>query len=71
MLRKNRGKKCEKRFLYSHEYSDKKIAGQKRVEQIIQKNKSRAGKKNWVKISSEKIAKKRFFYINTNIVTKK
>jgi len=26
------GKKCEKRFLYSHEYRNKKIAGQKRGE---------------------------------------
>jgi len=56
------GKKCEKHFLHSHEYRDKKIAGQKRAKQIIQKNKNSAGKK---KIVGKKC--KKHFFISTRI----
>jgi len=64
------GKKCEKRFSYSHVYRDKKIAGQKRAKQIIQKKKKSAGKKIWEK-NRRKEVQKNYFYINTNNVTKK
>jgi len=35
---KNRWKKCENRFLYSHEYRDQKMEGQKFAKQFFQKH---------------------------------
>ena len=58
---------CEKSFLYSHEYRDKKMGG-KRAKQLFQKHKNGANKKCENK-SSLKIAKN-VFYIHTNMVTK-
>jgi len=60
MLRKNRGKKVQKCFLYSHDYRDQKIAEQKRAKQFFQKHKNSASKKIWEKIIGKK-CKKRFF----------
>ena len=69
MLRKNRGKKVQKCFLYSHEYRDQKIAEQKRAKQFSRSTRIVRAKK-FGKKSSEKSAKN-VFYLNTNIVTKK
>ena len=56
---KNRRKKCEKRFLYSHKYRYQKMGG-KRAKQFFQKNKNSAIKKCWEKIVG-KMCEKRFF----------
>ena len=64
------GKKCEKRFLYSHEYRDQKIGGTKRAKLFLQKHTISASKKCLEKIVG-KNCEKPFFYIPTNIVTKK
>ena len=39
------GKRCEKRFLYSHEYRDQKIGGTKRSKLVLQKHTISASKK--------------------------
>ena len=64
------GKKCEKRFLYSHEYRDQKMGGTKRAKQFFQKHTNSASKKCLRKNRRKKL-RKTFFYIPTNIVTKK
>ena len=62
------GKKCKKRFLYSHEYRDQKNVGKKRAKRFFQKTRivlaKRLGK-------SRKKVRKNVIYIHTNIVTKK
>jgi len=58
---KNRRKKCEKRFLYSHDYRDQKMGGQKLAIQFLQKHTNSAFKKYWGKIVG-KSAKKLFLY---------
>jgi len=67
--KKFRLKKIEKkRFLYSHEYRDQKMGGNKRAKNFC-RNTIIVRAKNWEK-SSEKV-RKMFFYNHTNIVTKK
>jgi len=61
--------KCEKRFLYSHEYRDHKKAGKKSGKQFFQKHTNSASKKCWGKNRLIKV-RKNVFYIQTNIVTK-
>ena len=57
-------------FLNSHEYRDQKIGGTNRAKQFFQKHTISASKKCFEKIVGKK-CEKRFFYIHTNIVTKK
>ena len=57
-------------FLYSHEYRDQKMGGEKKAKQFFQKHKNNAIKKCWEKNRPKKVRKK-FFYIHTNTVTKK
>ena len=57
-------------FLYSHEYRDQKIGGTKRSKQFFQQDTNSASKKCWEKNRRKKV-RKTFFYIPTNIVTKK
>ena len=64
------GKKCEKVFLYSQEYSDQKMGGTKRAKQFFQKHTNSGSKKCWGKNRRKKV-RKTFFYIHTNIVIKK
>ena len=64
------GKKCEKRFLYSHEYRDQKMGVKKRAKQFFQKYTNSASK-NCLGKNRRKKVRKTFFYIYTNIVTKK
>ena len=69
------GKKSSERtekngFLYSHEYRYQKLGGKKRAKQFFQKHTNSAKQKMLGKKLSEKVRKK-FFYIHTNIVTKK
>ena len=54
------GKRCEKRFLYSHEYRDQKMGGTKRSKQFFQQDTNSASKKCWEKIVGNK-CEKRFF----------
>ena len=63
--------KCEKTFLYSHEYRDQKMGGKERAKQFFQKHTNSASKKCWEKNRRKKLRKKLFFYIHTNIVSKK
>ena len=56
-------------FLYSYEYNDKKMGGIKRAKNFVMKHKNSANKKCWGKIFAK--STKNFFYIHTNIVTKK
>ena len=56
-------------FLNSHEYRDQKKRGTKRAKQFFQKHTS-ANKKCLEKNRRKKV-QKTFFYIHTNIVTKK
>ena len=61
MLGKYVGKKCEKRFLCSHDYRAKKFGG-KNARNNFSRNRQIVGAKNVGKKSSEKGAKKRFLY---------
>ena len=71
MLGKKSSEKSAKNvFLYSHKYRDKKMGGTKRAKQFFQKHKISAIKKFWEKNRRKKV-RKTFFYIHTNIVTKK
>jgi len=70
MLGKNRRKKVKKTIFYSQEYLDQKICGKKRAKQFFQKQTNGAIKKCWKK-PPQICVNKRFFYIQTNIVTKK
>ena len=66
MLRKNSSEKSAKNvFLYSHEYRDQKMGGKTR-ETIFPRNTGIVLEKNL-----RKNVRKTFFYIHTNIVTKK
>jgi len=57
-------KKCEKSFLYSHEYRDEKM-GEKRAKQFFQKHTNSASKKCWEKNRRTNVRKK--FFIFTRI----
>ena len=71
MLGKKSSEKSEKNvFLNSHEYRDQKMGGIKRAKQFFQKHTNSASKKCWEKNRRKKV-RKTFFYIYTNIVTKK
>ena len=75
MRSKNVGKKSSEKsaknvFLYSHEYRDQKMGGKKRAKQFFQKHTNSANKKCWGK-NRRKEVRKTFFFIHTNIVTKK
>ena len=71
MLGKKSSERSEKIFfLYSHEYRDEKIGGTKRAKQFFQKHNLSASKKSLEKNRRKKV-RKTFFYIHTNIVTKK
>ena len=71
MLGKKSSEKSEKNvFLYSHEYRDQKIGGEKSAKQFFQKYTNSASKKCWGK-NRRKEVRKTFFNIHTNIVTKK
>ena len=71
MLGKKSSEKSAKNIsLYSHEYRDQKMGGTKRAEQFFQQQTNSASKKCWEKNCWKKV-RKTFFYINTNIVTKK
>ena len=67
--KKSSEKNCEKRFLYSNEYGDKKC-GEKHPRNHISRNTRIMRAKNVEKITVEKYEKKRF-YIHTTFVTKK
>ena len=65
MRAKNVGKKssenkCNKRFLYSHEYRDLKMGGEKRAKQFFQK--TRIVRAKTVGKNRRKKCKKRFLY---------
>ena len=64
------GKKCEKRFFYSHEYRDQKMGGEKSAKQFFKKHTNSASKKCRGK-NRRKEVRKTFFNIHKNIVTKK
>ena len=71
MLGKKSSGKSEKNvFLYSHEYRDQKMGGKTRAKQFFQKHTNSACKKCWGQNRRKKV-RKTFFYIHTNIVTKK
>ena len=67
--KKSPEKNAKNVFLYSQEYRDQKMGATKRVKQFLQKHTISAIKNVGEKIV-EKSAKT-FFYIHTNIVTKK
>jgi len=60
MLGQNVGKKCENRFLYSHEYREKNWG--KRAKQFFQKHTNSATKKCWEKIVGKKCEKAFFIF---------
>ena len=62
------GKSAKIRFLYSHEYRDRKLAVKRRAKHFFEKYTNSALIK-YSKKSSEKSAKKHF-YIHSNIVSK-
>ena len=64
------GKKWENVFLYTHKYRYQKIVGKKRAKQLFEKHSNGASKKCSGKNRRKKV-RKAFFYIQTNIVTKK
>ena len=71
MLGKKSSEKSAKNvFLYSHEYRDQKMGGKKSAKQFFQKHTNNANKKCWGK-NRRKEVRKTFFFIHTNIVTKK
>ena len=49
------GKKCEIRFLYSHEYRDQKKRGEKSAKQFFHKHSNSASKKCWGKNRRKKV----------------
>ena len=55
-------KKCEKTFLYSHEYRDQKMGGKERAKQLFQKHTNSASKKCWEKNRRKKLRKTFFLY---------
>jgi len=57
-------------FLYSHEYRDQKMGGWKSAKQFFQKHTISASKK-YLERNRRKKVRKTFFYIHTNIVSKK
>ena len=68
--KKSSGKSAKKRFLYSHEYSTKKMGGEKNPRNNFSRNTRIVRQKKLGKKSSEK-SSKNVFGIHTNIVTKK
>ena len=71
MLGKKSSEKSAKNvFLYSHEYRDQKMGITQRSKQFFQQETNSARKKCWEKNRRKKM-RKTFFYIDTNIVTKK
>ena len=71
MLGKKSSEKSEKNvFLYSHKIVTKNGGGEKRAKQFIQKHTNSARKNIRKKIVGKK-CEKHFFYIHTNIETKK
>jgi len=69
--KKSSEKNAKNVFLYSHEYRDQKMGGgKKRAKQYFQKHTNSANKKCWGK-NRRKEVRKTFFFIHTNIVTKK
>jgi len=61
---------AKKRFLYSHEYRDKKMGGKKCAKQFFQKHTNSAKKNCWEKNRLNRV-RHIVFYIHTNIVFKK
>ena len=71
MLGKNRRKKVRKKFfLYSHEYRDQKMGGKNARNKFYRNTRIVRAKNVGEKIVGKKL-EKNFFYIHTNIVTKK
>ena len=71
MLGKKLSEKLRKNvFLYSHEYRDQKMGGKKLAKQFFQEHTNSASK-NCLDKNLRKIVRKTFFYIHTNIMTKK
>ena len=68
--KKSSEKSSKNVFFYSHEYRDQKLGGNKRAKQFFQKHMNSSRKKCWEKNRWKKV-RKTFFYINTNISTKK
>ena len=68
--KKSSEKSAKNVFLYSHVYRDQKLGGTKRPKQFFQKHSISARKKYFEKNRRKKV-RKTFFYIHTNIVTKK
>jgi len=70
MGKKSSEKSPKNVFLNSHEHRDQKKRGTKRAKQFFQKHTVSANKKCLEKNRRKKV-RKTFFYIHTNIVTKK
>ena len=66
---KNRRKKCQKTFLYSHKYHHQKMGGEYARNNIYRSTRIARAKNVWKKLF-EKSAKK-LFYIHTYIMPKK
>ena len=60
------GKKCEERFLYSHEYRDQKMRGIKREKKILPETHVYREQKTMEKNRTQK-AQIHVFFINTRI----
>ena len=59
---KNRRKSANNVFLYSHEYRDQKMGGEKRAKQSFQKHTNSSNKKCWEK-NRRKKCEKRYFIL--------
>ena len=70
MFGKKSSEGSEKNVFLFNEYRDKKLGGKKSAKQFFQKHKNSGSKKCWGK-NRRKEVRKTFFYIHTNIVTKK
>jgi len=67
MLEKKSLEKSAKNvFLYSHEYRDQKIGGNKGAKQFFQKHTNIARKKCWKKNRRKKVRKSFFLYSHEN-----
>ena len=70
MLGKKSSERSEKNVFLFIEYRDQKMGGKKRAKQILEKHTNSANKKCWGK-NRRKEVRKTFFFIHSNIVTKK
>ena len=64
------GKKCEKLFLYSHEYRDQKMGGKKLAKLFFQKHTNSASKKCWGKNRRKEVGKRFFIFTRISLLKK-